>query len=161
VEEFVDVMRPYTLMVVVDGKVEDDGRVTHFPEAQVRSSVRMQGRDGVSYPPLAASKVGEGPNIVVEVIKPILTNLLGPLGENMRFFYFPATGKDGVRLAEARGSGQLSMFLGPREYRWRLPLGSVFPPKQCPTCTEFYSGAFKFCPLDGIKLPAGDAPEGR
>ncbi|MGV3725051.1 MAG: hypothetical protein ACO1SX_29475 [Actinomycetota bacterium] len=161
VEEFVDVMRPYTLMVVADGLVQDDGRINYTPEAQLRASLRMRGFDGVNQPPIAAAKIGEGPQIVVDVIKPILTNMLGPMGENMRFFFFPGAGKDGKRLADTRSSGQLSLCIGPREYRWRLPLGSIIPPKQCPTCTEFYSGAFKFCPLDGVKLPNTEAPAAR
>lgn len=151
-DEFLAVMRLYTLMIVVDGKVGDGLKVRYQSEAQIRSELRMKGMDGATYKPLAADEVGPAPQAVVEVMKPMFKNLLGPMGENMRFFYFPARGKGDARLADAHATGQLSMFIGPREYRWRLPLSSVFARKKCPECSEQLSGD-RFCPYDGTRLP--------
>jgi hypothetical protein len=42
--------------------------------------------------------------------------------------------------------------MGEKEFHWRLPLGSLLPPKICPKCGETFSGAYKFCPWDGSTL---------
>jgi len=85
-------------------------------------------------------------------MKPIFVNMLGPMGQNMCFFLFPAESADGRRIAEAKKEGAFSVKLGEREFRWRLPLGSLLAPKMCPKCKEKCSGAWNFCPWCGTRL---------
>jgi len=86
------------------------------------------------------------------MIKPVIVNTLGPLGQNMHFFLFPAKNKSGRNIADAKKGGVFSVRLGEREFKWRLPLGSLLPPKICPRCGEKLSGAYKYCPYDGTPL---------
>jgi len=79
--------------------------------------------------------------------------MLGPTGQNTHFFLFPAKNEKGQKIAEAKKEGTFSVELNEREFSWRLPLSSLLPPKICPTCGEKLSGAYKFCPWDGSKLP--------
>lgn len=87
------------------------------------------------------------------MMKPLFANMLGPMGQNMVFFLFPSNNKEGQKIADSKKEGSFSVEMGEREFRWRLPLGSLLPPKICPTCGEKLSGAYKFCPWDGTKLP--------
>jgi len=59
----------------------------------------------------------------------------------------------GRRIADAKEEGSFAVLIGEKKYRWKLPLGSLLPPKTCAECGEELSGAFKFCPYEGTKLP--------
>jgi hypothetical protein len=124
-EEFMKVLRPYTIIVVANGKMDVFGGIAYESEATIQAGIK----------------------------EPTFVNMLGPTGQNMHFFLFPAKNEKGQKIAEAKKKGSFSVELGEREFIWRLPLGSLLPPKICPTCEEKLSGAYKFCPWDGTKLP--------
>lgn len=151
VEEFLKVVRPYTIIVAVDGKIGAFGAITYKTQDQIRSSLQFVDGKGNAYRPytqLDADITG-----FLSMMKPVLENMLGPMGQNMHFFVFPGNGKDGKRLADPKSDGTFTVKLDERDFRWRLPLGSLLPPKICPKCKEKLSGAYKYCPYDGTKLP--------
>ena len=78
--------------------------------------------------------------------------MLGPMGQNVHFYAFSATDNAGNRIADARKEETFSVTLTGREYKWRLPLGSLLPPKKCPLDGEILNGAYKYCPWHGAKL---------
>lgn len=151
-EEFIKIISPYMLIVVVEGKIGMFGGVTYKSEADIRSTIQIKDRQGVSYLPLNEDEIDPEAKNLLSAMKPTFANMLGPVGENMHFFLFPAKDKEGRTIAEAGKEGSFSVILGERELRWRLPLSSVLPPKVCPTCKEKLSGAYKFCPWDGTEL---------
>ena len=156
-EEFLEVLRPYALFIVVDGKMGALGEPKYLPEEAIRRSLQLSDAQGVKYAPIEAAKVSGGINVLLSMMKPVLSNMLGPLGQNMHFFLFPGRNKDGQRILNAAKEGSFSLRVGDEEFKWRLPLGSVLPPKACPVDGERMSGAWKFCPWHGEKLPAGPA----
>lgn len=83
---------------------------------------------------------------------PVLVNMLGPMGQNMHFFLFSSKKKNGQEIAVAKREGAFSVKLDKREFKWRLPLGSLLPPKVCPIDGEKLNGAWKFCPWHGVAL---------
>ena len=153
VEQFLKVVRPYTVVVVADGKVGPLGGITYKPEPAIRSCIKIRDTDGATYAPLAADAIAADAKNLLSVMKPVLENALGPAGKNMHFFVFPGKSKKGQPIASARTAGSFTILLADREFRWRLPLGSLMPTSACPKCSEKVSGAFKFCPWDGAKLP--------
>ncbi|MBI4824671.1 MAG: hypothetical protein HY805_10665 [Nitrospirae bacterium] len=153
IEEFINIVSPYTIVVVVDGKMGPLGGVTYTPEADIRTSVKLKDSQGVVYKSLEEGSVGADIKNLLSMMKPIFVNMLGPMGENMHFLLFPAKNKAGMQIANASQEGTFSISLGKREFKWRLPLGSLLSPKTCPKCGEKLSGAYKFCPYDGTRLP--------
>ncbi|UCG51919.1 MAG: hypothetical protein JSW58_17430 [Candidatus Latescibacterota bacterium] len=151
-QEFLSVLRPYTIIAVVDGTLGPFGGVTYRPEAEIRSTIRIKDNQGTRYQPLGEDEVGADTKSLLAMMKPVFVNMFGPMGENMHFVIFPAKDKEGRRIGEAKREGAFSVSLGEREFRWRLPLGSLLPPKICPTCGEKLSGAYGFCPWDGAEL---------
>lgn len=152
IEEFLKVFRPYTIIAVVDGTVGTYGNVTYKTEAEMRSNIQIVDSQGNIYIPLSETEVNVDTKSFLAMMKPVLANALGPIGQNMYFFLFPAKNKDGLGIAEAKKEGIFLVKLGEREFRWKLPLGSLLPPKICPTCKEKVSGSYKYCPWDGTKL---------
>ena len=61
------------------------------------------------------------------MMKPIFVNMLGPMGQNMHFFLFPAKDKSGNLIADAKNEGSFTVKLADRPFKWRLPLGSILP----------------------------------
>jgi hypothetical protein len=153
VEEIVSHFAKYVLLVVVDGKMGSFGGITYKTEPEIRGSIEIKDKQGVSYAPLSEDKIDADTKNLLSMLKPVLINMLGPMGQNMHFFLFPMTSETGQKIAAAKNEGAFSVKLGERQFRWRLPLGSLLPAKICPTCNEKLSGAYKFCPWDGTKLP--------
>lgn len=152
-EEFLKVLRPYTLIAVVDGKMGAFGGVTYRPEADVRAGIQIRDSQGAYYLPLSKDKIDVNTNNFLSMMKPVFANMLGPMGQNMHFFVFPAVDKDGRKIAEVKKDGDFSVELDGREFRWRLPLSSLLLPKVCLKCKEKCSGAWHFCPWCGASLP--------
>ena len=152
-EEFIKVLRPYTIVVAVDGEMGTFGGVTYESEQAIRSSIRIIDNEGSTYRPLSESSIDADCENFLAMMKPVFVNMLGPMGENMHFFLFPAESKKGSKIADAGSDGTFSVELGQRKFNWRLPLGSLLQPKECPICKEKLSGAYKFCPWDGTRLP--------
>ena len=152
VEEVIKVLRPYIVIVVVDGKVGSFGGITYTPEPTIRATLQIRDSEGVRYHPLDEDTISPDSKNFLLMIKPLFANLVGQLGQNMQIFLFPAENKKGQKIAEAKKEGTFSVELDEREFKWRLPLGSLLIPKICPVCGEKLSGAYKFCPWDGTKL---------
>lgn len=152
-EELIKVLRPYILIIVVDGGVGPFGTVTYSSEADTRAGIQIKDSQGTCYRPLNEDNINvEGGNLLA-IIKPIFVNMLGPMGQNMHLFLFAAGDEKGQRIAEAKKPGAFSVKLGDREFRWRLPLGSLLEPKICSKCKEKCSGSWNFCPWCGTGLP--------
>ena len=152
-EEFIKVLRPYTIVVAVDGEMGSFGGITYESEQTIRSLIRVIDNDGSTYRPLSGNSIDADCENFLAMMKPVFVNMLGPMGENMHFFLFPAENKKGKKIADAGSEGNFSVELGQKNFKWRLPLGSLLLPKACPTCKEKLNGAYKFCPWDGTRLP--------
>jgi hypothetical protein len=153
VEAIVKPLRGYTIVAVIDAKTGLLATLEYTPDATLAAEVSIKDRAGNIYAPLPENQIDGNTKTLLAVMKPLLTNMLGALGQNLHFFVFPAQSKDGNPIAEATKEGLFYVEVGKKEFRWKLPLGSVLPTKTCPTCKETLSGAYKYCPYDGTKLP--------
>lgn len=151
-EEIISVFRHYTVLAIVDGKIGTFGGVTYKSEEDIRSNIHIADSKGNLYSPLRYDRIDSDTRSILSVMKPILANILGPIGENMHFYLFPAKDKSDNKIADVKKEGSFFVKLGEREFRWRLPLGSLLPPKICPACGEELNGAYKYCPWDGTRL---------
>ena len=152
-EEMVSVTRPYVIVMIVKAKTGPFGSMTYVPEARLRDMARLVDRDGNEYAPLDPDKVNEDARNLLRMMRPFIESSAGPVGKSMYFVVFPARNAKGEAIADAKEEGRFAVRLGKDQARWRLPLGSLLPPKTCAKCQEQLSGAFKYCPYCGSKLP--------
>ena len=152
VNEFITALNFYNIIAVTDGKLGALGGIDYRSEAEIRSSISVVGAGGQSYLPIAVSDMDAGAKNILDIMKPIMANMLGRMGENMNFFLFPGKDKQGERLFYPKKEGRFTVKMGEKEFHWRLPLGSLLSSKICPKCGETFSGAYKFCPWDGSAL---------
>ncbi|MBZ5495094.1 MAG: zinc ribbon domain-containing protein [Acidobacteriia bacterium] len=156
-DEFIELLSPYTMVAVVDGKIGTFGSVTYKSEESIRESIVIKDNQGQSYIPLAEDAVSANMKTMLQIIKPMVANMLGNMGQNLHFVLFPTRTKEGTLIADAWKKGSFRVFLGTREFKWRLPLDSLLPGKKCASCGEEAKGSWIFCPWCGAKLPAAPA----
>ena len=151
-EQFIQVLRPYMLIVAVDGNIGTLGGVTYKSETTIRDSIQVIDGQGTRYRPLSSENIDADTKNFLSMMKPVFVNMLGPIGQNMHFFLFPAKNTMGQNIAVAKSEGTFSVKLDTRLFKWRLPLGSILQAKICPVDGEKLSGAWKFCPWHGVEL---------
>jgi hypothetical protein len=154
IDQVLKTIRPYTIVAVVAGDVGSFGGVTYRSEEAIRTAVTIKDTEGLSYSPLGESEIDPDTKNLMQLIKPVIVNMLGPLGQNMHFILFPAKTKDGQPIADATKEGLLSIGLGDQQFKYRLPLGSVLPPKYDPKTGEKFPGNYTYNPFTGSELVA-------
>ncbi|MGO8836709.1 MAG: hypothetical protein ACLQAH_08125 [Limisphaerales bacterium] len=149
---FIKTVKPYTLVAVVKGEFGSFGGVTYESETAIRSKLFLIDSEGNQYSPLDSEEISADMQNFLGMMKPLFANMLGAMGKNFGFYIFPAKGKNGKSIADPEKEGHFSIQLGEEKFKWRLPLGSLLPPKTCPKCGEKLSGSYKYCPFDGTSL---------
>jgi len=152
VEEFLKVIRPYTMLAVADGTMGTFGGVTYRSEDWIRANTRLIDSRAKSYSPRSSDDVDADTKNMLQMIKPILVNMLGPMGQNLHFLLFPAKTEAGARIAPAKEKMQFKVKLGDKEFNWRLPLDALVPAKVCGQCGQECKGSWSFCAWCGKRL---------
>ncbi len=152
IEAVLKAVRPYMIVAVVDGAVGAFGGVTYQSEDQIRASTRLVDSQGTSYVPRTTDEINADIRNMLVMMKPVLANMLGPLGQNLHFLVFSGKTASGARIANAMEKGSFKVKLDEQEFKWRLPVDALLPGKVCPGCQEACKGSWNFCPWCGTKL---------
>jgi len=149
-------LREYTMIIVAVGKV-GIGNINWRSENEIRSGTSLRDSEGQSYQPL--QEISGDAQGIASIVRPILANVLGPMGQNLHILFFPAKTKSGKAIADPTRAGGFSVILSnlttqkDAEFSWRMPLTSLSPPKFCPAGGERVEANWKFCPWHGVALP--------
>jgi len=157
-EEFLEALRPYTLVAVVDAKVGVAGAFTFSSAETLNAKVRVEDSAGNTYAPIDAQDLSASVKNLQQIMKPILTNVMGPLGSNFELMVFPASGKNGERIADATKEGSFTVRVGEQRFRYRLPLASLLPPVVDSRTGDSFPGNYHFNPYTGARLSPAPAP---
>jgi len=152
VSEFIRMLKPYSVFMVVDGRIDVNGAIVYKTEREIRNSIQLVDSQGNRYAAIPEANLNADTKGFLSMMKPLLENAMGQLGKNFHFVLFPATNKERLPIMEAKKEGRFSLNLGGDNLRWRLPLGSLLPQKVCPIDGEELSGAWKYCPWHGALL---------
>jgi len=152
IEKFMKIVKPYTLFLIVEGKIGQFGSVDYKDEKTIRQGLKLKEMNGSLITPIADDEIKSDMKNFLSLVRPILTNMLGPMGQNMNFFVFPSLSPSGKEYLNPVKDGNFSLFLSEREFKWRLPLGALMPKKKCPVDEETFSCNYKFCPFHGNRL---------
>jgi hypothetical protein len=155
-ESFLGAVRPYLIVAAVDGRLGPLGGVEFLDQESLRRNLKVVDSKGAIYEPLPEELVSADVKNLSTILKAMFGNMLGPMGGGLHLFFFPATGRDGTAIAAATREGSFAVKLSEESFLWRLPLGSLIPPKICPVDNEKLNGAWKFCPWHGIALGPSD-----
>ncbi len=153
VEDFMKVLRPYTIFAVLGGQIGTMAGMTYYPIDSIRKTMTLMDRNGATYTPYADSTVSGDAQNFVSMMKPVFANLMGPMGQNMHFVVFSAADSTGKAIAAAKENGNFSLTMLGVTFKWRLPIDALLIGKTCPKCGLDAKGSWKFCPWCGAKLP--------
>ena len=149
-------LQPYTLVIVGVGNA-GFGNIDWISEEDVRKAIVLRDAAGNTYKPL--DKVSDDAQNFADYMKPMMKNMLGPMGEGIRFVFFTNKDAMGKEFSNAKERGEFSLVVtdliapGASTYTWRLPLSSLSPPRYCPVGKERVEASWKYCPWHGNKLP--------
>lgn len=156
--EILELFDKYTVVAAVHGRIGSFGVSGFTSEAEVRKSLRLVDAEGTEHAPLAEDRLDPRLMVVTQILRPMLANTIGQMGSNLNFYAFPARRKDGRPVADPLCQGRLTVHMMGNEYAFRLPLGSLLPPRHDPQTGEVFPGSYRFNPYTGTALdtvPAG------
>lgn len=148
-------LRQYTMLLVAAGKI-GIGNINWFPESDVRQNTILRDASGHEYS--ALPKVSGDAEGLASMLKPVFSNMLGPMGQNCVILFFPAANNMAEPIADPFSRKGFSVTIRSliagkdRTVEWKLPLTSLSPPKYCPVGKERVQANWKYCPWHGVKL---------
>jgi hypothetical protein len=152
-EQFLKIMRPYTMVAVMHGSIGPMGGVKYTSVDSIRANTRLIDSSGHVYAAYPDSAISPDAINFLQMMHPLLANMMGAMGENMHFLMFPSVDSAGTPLAAARGKGTFTIQMGSTDYKWRLPLEALLGTKICPKCHQECRGSWNYCAWCGTKRP--------
>src|SRR5467141_1460558 len=101
-------LREYTIVCVAVGKM-GIGTINWSTEADVRSNTVLRDSAGINYK--SVTELSSDAQGLLSIVKPVLTNVLGPMGQNLQFLLYPAKTSAGSTIADARRPGSFSVVI--------------------------------------------------
>lgn len=157
VEQVMNVLRPYSMLAVVQADVSPFGVFTFYDKQQVAKNLEVRRKLGKINSKIdVVKKVPDDLKLLQNQLKPILAAALGNMGQNFHFFVFEEK-KNGKRIASPYEKGILSILLVDKQgkkikpFDFETPLNAMFVPRICPNGREAHV-SWKVCPWDGTRL---------
>ena len=151
-QSLIETLRPYYIVAVVDGKFGLFGSVEYSSMDSIQKSLEVT-VDGAVHRPLKDSYLPTEVQILLSSFKPLLSSMLGMMGENMHFFVFNDRNAKDKRILELYEFGNDIQFeYLNKKVSLKTPVGALLKKKKCPVDGEEYNGGWKFCPYHGELL---------
>jgi len=150
------VLSNYEIFAFLKGDVSDIATVTYKPKTYFENSIEIKNENGELLQYVKEDEMSAESQTILFLLKPLLQNLLGEMGNNLHFFAFKAYNSAGKRILDPKKEGNFRVKTVDNEYLFRLPLGALLPPKTCPIDNEEFDGSWKYCPYHGNELILND-----
>ena len=142
----------YFVLCVVDTQISTFGAIEPKPRSEVLKEVAIKIDSGVWLQPLSDEAISADAKNLFAMIRPVMGNMLGQFGQGVEFVIFPGKDPQGRRIADPHQAGGFTVRLGEVSFHWRLPLGSLLPPKYDAQTGEKFPGNYRFSPYTGQEL---------
>jgi hypothetical protein len=152
-EQLLSVVRQYTILAVLDARLSPLGTMKGVNEDEIAQSITIKSGSTVMHP-LARSEWSSELAALLQIMKPLLSNMLGQMGQNTHFVVFDGNAPDGNRFADPTRPGRFTVTLGGSTFDWKLPLGAVLPVKFDPDTGDRFPGNYRYNPFSGKELSA-------
>ena len=149
---FLGQLDDYLLIATVRGKVGLLGIDQFAGSDTLLEDLRIVDAGGTSHAPLAPARVPTQLKNLLAVLRPVMANMIGPMGDNMHFAVFNARDAKGKPLFDPLADGRLQVRTASNAYAFRTPLGSVLPPQHDPKTGESFPGDYHYNPYTGGAL---------
>ncbi|MGQ0509276.1 MAG: hypothetical protein ACT4P9_01570 [Betaproteobacteria bacterium] len=151
-KQLLAVVDRYVIVAVVDGELGTLGSVKARPLESIISAIQLIAPGGTRFPPLGDDQLSPELRTFFQVMKPMLSNMLGQVGKGLEFIAFDGRRPGGGRLLDPRREESFTITFDGRRHDWRLPLGSLLPPAMDTKTGERFPGNYRFNPYTGDRL---------
>lgn len=149
-QDMVDLTSAYELVAVVQGSIGTFGGITYVPVEKIRKDIEVT-YGGEKLRLLETSEYSPDLSSFLSMMKPMLVNMFGPMGENMHFMVFNSDKKDLLPI-NLTSDNDFKITIDGFGKELNLPLSSLLKEKKCPVENELHSGKWDYCPYHGKKL---------
>lgn len=150
-DAIISMLKDFVVVVAIKGKVGMFGGITYETKEHIKAIIN------VSYKKEKLAMVSEDniePDMLnfLSIIKPMMKNMIGPMGENMQFFLFQAPKNNELLPIDPYSNNELTFALGDFEKDAELPLSCLLEEKICSEDNKTWNGKYNFCPIHGSEL---------
>jgi len=158
-QEIMDLLPDTNCFVVVAAQISDLGSVSWYSETEIKTNLEISYKSGEGA--FRKLRPGKDPStnmqLMVEILEPFLSSVMGAMGENMVLLVVPKNNKLGERQPDPYSKGTLSLQFATRDDLLlrsviELPLDSLHVPRKCPNGKDAHI-SWSFCPWTGKPLP--------
>jgi len=151
-KQFISQLDDYLLVAMVRGKVGMAGIDAFAGSDTLFGDMRFLDTAGTVHAPMAPSSIPAPLKNLLAILRPVMANMLGPMGDNMHFAVFHARDAKGKPLFDPAADGRVQVRTALDTYTFRTPLGSLLPPRQDASTGESFPGDYLFNPYTGGAL---------
>lgn len=144
-------MKKYNVVMVVDGHSKNGLTYSYLNESDIRKNIKIKNTSGKYVEPLEENEIDFETKFVLDLMKPILKNLIGDLGENCQFMVFSNLENEKV-IVDSYSDEDFNVLYQDENYIYDLPLAALLNDKKCPTDNATWNPKYKFCPMHGVEL---------
>lgn len=150
VQDMVELTKGYELVAVVQGDIGNFGGITYKPLEHLKSSIEVN-YAGENLSLLDKKDYSSDLSMFLSLMKPMMVNMFGPMGENIHFMVFNSSKKD-LLPVDLIGNKDFNISIEGYSVNLDLPLNSLLVEKTCPVDGNAHSGKWNYCPIHGKKL---------
>lgn len=157
-DEILGILRNHSVLAVVQADISTIGAFHFFEKETVMNGLKIEAIDAGGNSQTISHTEPSDPDVrlMLDQLKPILSQAMGNLGQNLYFLPLPAFDDDGERLPSPYESGLVRVTLKRGKTSSTLDLGlpadSLFVPRPCPNGKPAHV-SWAYCPWSGKKLP--------
>jgi len=145
VKELELAVKDYNIIAALDGSIGPFGMKYNDD-----TTVILVDQKGNKYNTIPNEEISSETLSVLDVLKPVLSRMIGKMGENLNFYVFPLFEDDSS--IDPYKDGSFTVLVNDESFKYKLPLGSLFEKKKCTIDDELYNGAWTYCPFHGSEL---------
>lgn len=146
-----DMLKEFVVVIIIKGKMGVFGGITYDTKDNVRASTKINFK-GEDLLMIDEDKISPDMVNFIGMIKPMMENMIGPMGENMQVLLFENPKNKSLLPINPYSKDELNFSLGSFEKKVQLPLSCLLKDKICPDDNEALNGKWIFCPMHGTKL---------
>lgn len=157
-KELMEVFKGISLIAIAQADVSSAGSLNFYSKDEVAGTMALTyiGGDGKKQI-LQTQEPSLELELVLALIKPMLSSVIGDLGEQLHFYVLNDKSKSGSRIVDPYVAGRIDVELAKRNKQVvtatiETPLNALFIPRKCPNGKEAHV-TWRYCPWTGQKLP--------
>ncbi|SHK41734.1 hypothetical protein SAMN02745181_3769 [Rubritalea squalenifaciens DSM 18772] len=159
-KEFLETLEDYSLVAIVQGDFTTLGTMKFYSREEVNKNLKItyQPEKGPATEIFQEQNISPELNVLLNIFKPMLAQMMGNMGSSMHFFVLKNTDGDDKKIIDPYQKGSIHFQVAKRKDKAiikdkiDMPLNSLYIPRKCPNGKDAHI-SWKYCPWTGKKLP--------